>query len=212
MALATKYNGVISQGLVSSGIGLGFQQYTLNFKGELIASNAFNIKVDGVAMTTVNFATSNSNTLKLICTQLLADFPDFIKSAVPQNNVDEYGGYSIRIVCQPLGSYVVPITNAVVTGGASQIQVEIVDRKGLTELFLVGSSPFDILLATRQDVDGGDSTMTYYGYALPGSVEDMPVWAIKRVTTVSASITTEWAEGIVSNEFIWDDRETLNYL
>ncbi len=210
MFLGETINGVISETLVSSGIGFGYQQYDLVFQGELIASNSFQVSVDGVASTAVVYATSNAATLEAIRAQLLIDFAS-IKEISIVNQPSGYGTYTMRIVFKNYGAYKIPVTAALVTSGASQVQVIIQDKGGLTQLMLIGATPLDVLLATRQDVDSGDATITYYGYALPGAVETDPVWAIKRVTTVSAKITTEWVDGVFTNAFIWDDRETLTY-
>jgi hypothetical protein len=208
--LGETINGVISESLVSSGIGFGYQQYDLVFQGPLIASNSFQVTVDGAPSTPVVFATSNAATLQAIKVQLLVDFPS-IKQISISNQEGGYDTYKMRIVFNNYGAYKIPVTAALVTSGASQVQVVIEDKGGLTQLMLIGGSPLDVLLATRQDVDSGDATITYYGYALPGALDADPVWAIKRVTTVSAEITTEWADGIFANAFIWDDRETLTY-
>lgn len=210
MFLGETINGVISETLVSSGIGFGYQQYDLVFQGELIASNSFQVTVDGAPSTPVVYATSNAATLQAIKVGLLSDFAT-IKEISISNQGGGYDTYTMRIVFKNYGAYKIPVTAALVTLGASQVQVVIEDKGGLTQLMLIGATPLDVLLATRQDVDSGDATITYYGYALPGAVEADPVWAVKRVTTVGASIVTEWVDGVFANAFIWDDRETLTY-
>lgn len=206
MGLGQQIEGVITQSLTSSGIGFGNQQYTLEFKGELIASNSFGVKVNGVALTPVVYATSMANTMRLIAEQLLADFPDFIKSATPRIR-GEYGFYNIDIVCQQLGNYRTPITDALVSSGASQIQVEIQDKGGVYEMLLCVGNPLDVLQAVRVDDAGGG--VVYTGYAIAGSDPAAPVWAIKKVTTTGSDVVTEWAHGVFSNEFVWDDHTSI---
>lgn len=85
---------------------------TLTFAGALVTSNVVNLKVNGVAMTAVTYDTSDANTLWLIATQLVTDFPTLIAAATAGTN-------SVKITpVTDNGS--VEITNIVVTAGATQ--------------------------------------------------------------------------------------------
>jgi urease beta subunit len=67
----------------------------LVFDAALVASNTINLKVNGVAMTQITYASSNDATLEAIATQLETQFPTLIASA------DRSGTRSVVITVQP---------------------------------------------------------------------------------------------------------------
>ncbi len=86
---------------------------TLTFSAALVTSNTINLKVNGVAMTQITFATDNATTLAAIATQLVTDFPTVIAAAAATT--------SRIIAITPVGvNSSVVITNVVVAAGASQ--------------------------------------------------------------------------------------------
>ena len=91
---------------------LGEQVSTLTFSGVLVTSNVIDMDVDGVAMTSVTFATNHATTMGLIAAQLVADFPSKILSVVVDGN-------TLEIIAQPETNIV--IDGIVVTLGAGQV-------------------------------------------------------------------------------------------
>lgn len=212
MALGTRILGATNESLITSGVGFGNYQYAIQISAALIASNSFTVKVNSTTSTAVVYATSNEATLRAIRAQLLSQFSGYIKDVLIPQSPDGYGTYTLKVICKPLGNFIVPIDTGVVTGGTTQPLVTIIGLGGLTELMLIPSTPLDVLLATRSHVDSSSSTIVYYGYALPGTTNAQSAWAVKRVTTAnSTNVVTEWAGGIVSNEFVWDDGSGTNY-
>lgn len=61
--------------------------------------------------------------------------------------------------------------------------------------------------ATQTDEDG---TVTYYGYAAPGSDTSKPVWKIKKVDE-TGDLFIVWADGNANYDNIWDNRASLSY-
>lgn len=82
------------------------------FDAALVASNTIDLDVNGTAMTQVTYATSNDNTLSLIATQLVTQFPTIIASA-------EISG-TRTVAITPVRGQTVTITDVVVAAGASQ--------------------------------------------------------------------------------------------
>lgn len=61
-------------------------------------------------------------------------------------------------------------------------------------------------------VEAASPTVTYVGYAAPGTATSSPLWTIKRITENPANtFTTEFAGGSNSFQFEWDDRAGLSY-
>ena len=85
---------------------------TITFSGALVTSNVINLKVNGTAMTPVTYATSDANTLGLIASQLVSQFPTLIASASAGTN-------SVKVT-PVVNNGSVTITNIVVTLGAGQ--------------------------------------------------------------------------------------------
>jgi len=57
----------------------------------------------------------------------------------------------------------------------------------------------------------GAGTVTYYGHAPLGSQRDKPEWKIVRVTIAGNVTTTEYADGDMRYDNVWDDRASLSY-
>lgn len=84
----------------------------LTFDANLVTSNAIDMDVNGVAMTTVNFNTDNNTTLDDIATQLQTQFTEIATATRNASN----DGVDITVTSW----YTVFIDNIAVTGGASQ--------------------------------------------------------------------------------------------
>lgn len=60
-------------------------------------------------------------------------------------------------------------------------------------------------------IDNVGGGVIYTGWASLGSKETDPVWKISK-QSVSGTVTrTEYADGDMSYDNVWDDRATLNY-
>lgn len=88
----------------------------ITFSAALVTSNVINMKVNGVAMTAVTFATDNDTTLAAIATQLLTQFSSVLEATI---GAARNGTRAINIVPKGANSTVV-ISDVVVTAGASQ--------------------------------------------------------------------------------------------
>lgn len=60
-------------------------------------------------------------------------------------------------------------------------------------------------------VDEASSTITYLGFAVPGTLDSAALWQIRKIT-VSGTITTQQlADGNANFDNIWDNRAALSY-
>ena len=68
------------------------------------------------------------------------------------------------------------------------------------------------LYTIRMDYDSGGNII-YIGYAEPGSSEDKPVWAIKKLEYDDNGnlIAIKWAGGKSEFNKIWNNRTTYTY-
>lgn len=57
-------------------------------------------------------------------------------------------------------------------------------------------------------IDEG-ATYTYFGFGLPGALEDAAVWRVSRMT--NATSTLLFADGNADFDNVWDDRASLSY-
>lgn len=208
MALGTPFNGNISQAIVGSGVFSGSAQVLLSFQGLLITGNAFDLDIDGTAITQVPFNVSNNQTLEDIVAELNSN--SLVKQAkqLTGNQAgNDYGFYTILITFEQLGGFIPVVDSAVVSGGASQITVVVKAYDSPNEALCLITNPLDVLKATRVDVVGGG--VTYRGYALPGSLDANPVWAIQRETVTGGITVVEWAGGEFANSYVWNDRASI---
>jgi hypothetical protein len=65
-------------------------------------------------------------------------------------------------------------------------------------------------------VDIKTTKITYMGYAALGTLTSRPEWKILRITTASAVapsgvVITEYADGNMNYDNVWDDRYILSY-
>jgi len=62
-------------------------------------------------------------------------------------------------------------------------------------------------------IDESIPLVTYYGYATTGSMPNLAVWSIKKITRNAATdiVITEWADGNELFDNIWDERYNLIY-
>lgn len=208
MSLGTPINGNIGQAIVGSGIYSGSAQVLLVFNGQLITGNTFDLDIDGTGITQVPFSVSNNQTLEDIVAELNSNALVLqAKQLTGNQNANDYGQYRILITFQQLGGYIPVVSNAVVGGGASQITVTIQPYDSPNQILCLVTNPIDILKATRIDAVGGG--VTYRGYALVGSLDANPVWAIQRETVTGAITKVEWAGGEFANSYVWDDRASI---
>tara|TARA_R110002167_G_C12675868_1_gene651088 strand:+ start:278 stop:628 length:351 start_codon:yes stop_codon:yes gene_type:complete len=54
-------------------------------------------------------------------------------------------------------------------------------------------------------------TTFYIGYAEPGSLTNVTVWAIKKVVEIANEVTITWSDGTKEFDNKWDDRLILTY-
>lgn len=62
-------------------------------------------------------------------------------------------------------------------------------------------------------IDESNPLITYYGYAIMGSLPAQAVWSIKKITRSATTdiVTEEWADGNRLYDNIWDNRAALIY-
>lgn len=60
-------------------------------------------------------------------------------------------------------------------------------------------------------VDDASATVTYFGYAQIGSLDDAPVWRIMRLTISGTVTKIEFANGDTGYASVWDDRLGYTY-
>ena len=60
-------------------------------------------------------------------------------------------------------------------------------------------------------IDEASATVTYIGYAVPGTTDDAAAWGIKRMTVVGTETVIEYANGSTALNSIWDNRTSLSY-
>lgn len=66
------------------------------------------------------------------------------------------------------------------------------------------------LLSSRQDVNVNG--FTYYGWALPGTVESAAAWRISRLGNTGTVQILLWALGNTNFDKVWANRTSLSYL
>lgn len=67
------------------------------------------------------------------------------------------------------------------------------------------SRPF----ATR--IDEVSTSVSYIGWAVPGTLDAAATWRIMRMTLTGTVTAIEWADGDEDFDNIWDDRASLTY-
>ena len=60
-------------------------------------------------------------------------------------------------------------------------------------------------------IDDGGVGIIYKGYALVGTAQNAPLWAIERIQKVGEVDVHSWADGDKAFNNLWTDRETLTY-
>jgi hypothetical protein len=60
-------------------------------------------------------------------------------------------------------------------------------------------------------VDEVSTTLTYVGYAVPGTAASAASWRIARIQTVGTVLMKTWANGNTNYQNIWNDRASLSY-
>jgi hypothetical protein len=60
-------------------------------------------------------------------------------------------------------------------------------------------------------IDDASATVTYFGYAVPGTTDDAAAWGIKRMTVVGTETLIEYANGNTDLNSVWNNRASLSY-
>lgn len=84
---------------------------------------------------------------------------------------------------------------------------------GTTESLVSVTSPIpiaDVDYTTR--VDDVDDNTSYYGFALPGSLDSEAKWKILKKTTSGTVKSYKWANGAATFISIWNNRASLTYV
>ena len=70
-----------------------------------------------------------------------------------------------------------------------------------------------IILDSRTEVIryDNDTTIEYFGFALPGTSELALKWKIMRITYAGEDWILEWADGNSNYDNVWHSRLTLEY-
>lgn len=185
----------INSTIVDSGLMVGENVWVLTMSADLIASNLFNMKVNGTSVTQVTFNTSNNTTMELIASGMVSDI-SWIAEAIVVHPSDGTNIRSITIKGKP--NAVLAFSNAAVTAGASQATVSFVQSVAINHIpgvTIVDNEALDPLQIYDKN---GDETEVYYGYALPGSNVNAPLWRIKKEVVVAGPPKTTkrtWADG-----------------
>jgi hypothetical protein len=61
------------------------------------------------------------------------------------------------------------------------------------------------------EIDTSVANVTYVGQAAPGTAGSEAGWRIKKITETSTGSSVDWAGGVASFIYIWDDRLSLTY-
>jgi hypothetical protein len=133
------------------------QVQTITFDADLVTSNTIDLKIGGVAMTQVTFATSHDDTMDAIAAQILADFPQ-IATAVK-------GGADNRVltITAAVKGTDFVISDVVVAAGSSQagsVVAETVSSVALSERGKIrndADSTTAVLLANAKLLKNGEA-------------------------------------------------------
>lgn len=201
MALLYGKNQNIQAAVVASGIYYNKDTVTITFPRTFVSGDVIGWTIDGTLITTT-YATSSNATLDAV----LADFVA-ITGSVSSGKVVRYTDKpQITIQGKQVGHELV---FTLPTSTADLQASTVIDHSGVEEFGLLITSPFDVLTNTIVDTAGGG--VVYTGYSQPGSLPAQAVWAIKRVTTAGAIVTTVWASGVTNASFVWDSRAAYSY-
>lgn len=69
----------------------------------------------------------------------------------------------------------------------------------------------DAKCQTNKRIDEASSTVSYVGYAEPGTATSSAQWQIRRVTISGTQTITEFADGDTQFNNVWDNRAALSY-
>lgn len=196
-------NRDINSTIVDSGLMIGENVWTLSFSADLVASNTFDLKVNGSAITQVTFATSNNVTVAAIATNIAAKA--WVASAVVTNSATAHNN---TIVIKGKPNCKLSFADAAVAAGASQAVPT------LTELLAIRHIPA-VTTVGNVDIDWKakdvvSASVTYYGYAVPGANAAYPVWKIVK-EVVSGTVTTRTYPGDARFAYIWNSRTGYTY-
>jgi hypothetical protein len=60
-------------------------------------------------------------------------------------------------------------------------------------------------------IEDVSTTVSYFGYAVPGTPESSPTWRIVRLTLTGSVAALEYANGDTSQNAAWADRASYTY-
>lgn len=95
-------------------------------------------------------------------------------------------------------------TNANISGVATERNQEI----EISELLNIKTNQ---LLSAPQISDESNPRTIYRGFAAPGSITSVAVWAIQKIENNGGVISYLWAGGNRNFDKVWNDRKTLQY-
>lgn len=62
-----------------------------------------------------------------------------------------------------------------------------------------------------KNIDEVSATVTYVGYARPGTADITPAWRIFKLETIATVTKIRWANGVADYSNIWTNRASLTY-
>lgn len=98
--------------------------------------------------------------------------------------------------------------------GRTSSDVQIADNTGAIISPATETTLSSILTALNDysvQYEEASSTVTYVGFAAPGSSTASAVWRIFRITTTSTTLIKVFADGNRNYDNIWDNRASLSY-
>lgn len=100
--------------------------------------------------------------------------------------------------------------------GVYQGMTEGLDFVGATitygeDKFTITTSGGTVEVDYRTEIDPVSDTVTYYGFALPGSATNSAVWKIQRKLKTGDDSSFTWANGTALFDKTWDNRATYTY-
>ena len=198
----------LQNALVDSGVRIGVNIWNIYINVPLVASNSVSVIVNGTTITQA-FDTDNANSLDDLVASIEA-LDSVVTCTWETSNVfvDDVN-YGFKVIITGVENAQLVIGTLTITGGATQPKFFLKEDnflKILPGLVVVNQ---DAIEANRVDVVS--ATVTYTGYALPGSDNDFPVWRITRATIASNVTSIEYADGNAQFDNVWADRASLTY-
>lgn len=193
--------GNIPSTIVDSGIRYGIQEYTLfiqNLSG-IKAADVLTVDIDGTTYSAV-FNTDADTTMDDFITDILTE-PLVASATRVGDNIVVQIVPNVEVVVDAAG-----VTNSTVTF----MYAEETKQLHIVQALVVLNQ--DAVQPLRTEVTGVvPNTVTYAGYALPGSSPALAVWKIQKITETATTKLIEYADGNENMDNIWNDRASLTY-